>query len=341
MLRHLVEKSLQGAGAELKEYTLGVEVFDRGSNFDPRLDPIVRVEASRLRSRLRKYYEEDGVASEIRIELPRGAYLPSFVPLRKAAALPEPAVSSVLAEPTQLSSNPVPLRLPRRNFWLAIVLIAGVVALGAVVWLRLSLRNQAPSPRFVRFIRITNEPVRCTFPAFSPDGRYLAYARQENNRWKLYQKRLDNLDTKAVITASDSDDYQPAYPPAGKLLAFRSDRDGGGIFLANTVSGTVSRLSSLGFYPSWSPDAAALVFSTETFIDPAETSATKLSMLQVVDLKTRKIRSITDSSTDALQPAWSPHGNRIAFWALITAGTVTFGRLESTRRGKSRRVQFQ
>ena len=58
-LRFVVDSALDGRQNELKEYTLGVEVFDRRPDYDPRLEPIVRVEARRLRSKLAKYYETE------------------------------------------------------------------------------------------------------------------------------------------------------------------------------------------------------------------------------------------------------------------------------------------
>lgn len=78
LLRHAVEKTLAGETDQLKEYTVGVEVFDRDASYDPRLDSIVRVEAGRLRSRLDEYYAADGAASPIRISLPRGGYAAHF-----------------------------------------------------------------------------------------------------------------------------------------------------------------------------------------------------------------------------------------------------------------------
>lgn len=78
LLRHVTEKTLAGETDQLKEYAVGVEVFDRDTAYDPRLDSIVRVEAGRLRSRLDEYYAGAGAASEIRIELPRGAYVAQF-----------------------------------------------------------------------------------------------------------------------------------------------------------------------------------------------------------------------------------------------------------------------
>ena len=73
-LRFAVEETLQGNGARLKEIVIGAEVFDRGAAYDPRLDPIVRVEARRLRSKLRAYYEGEGSEDSLIIEFPKGTY---------------------------------------------------------------------------------------------------------------------------------------------------------------------------------------------------------------------------------------------------------------------------
>jgi serine/threonine-protein kinase len=89
-LRHIVETKLSGKEDELKELSLGVEVFERGEAYDPRLDPIVRVQATRLRGKLRDYYAREGAGAPIVIELPRGSYVPEFferelAPVRSAA----------------------------------------------------------------------------------------------------------------------------------------------------------------------------------------------------------------------------------------------------------------
>jgi adenylate cyclase len=76
LLRYLVEQALAGRADELKEYTVGVEVFSRGTHFDPRLDSIVRVEASKLRSRLTAYYTDVGARDAIVVQLARGSYSP-------------------------------------------------------------------------------------------------------------------------------------------------------------------------------------------------------------------------------------------------------------------------
>jgi len=77
-LNFIVTESLGGRGDQLKEYVIGVQVFDKDSSFDPRADPIVRVQARRLRARLVRYYREEGATDALVIELPKGGYAPVF-----------------------------------------------------------------------------------------------------------------------------------------------------------------------------------------------------------------------------------------------------------------------
>ena len=75
-LEYLVNETLAGRGERLKAYNVALEVFDRPETFDPTTDPLVRVEAARLREKLREYYGTDGQSDPIRIELPKGTYTP-------------------------------------------------------------------------------------------------------------------------------------------------------------------------------------------------------------------------------------------------------------------------
>ena len=95
MLQYVVERKLAGRENELKEYSLGLEVFHRSPDYDPRRDAIVRVQASLLRKRLAAYYGDEGSDAAIRIELPRGGYVPQFVP----AAQPEPPTPAADVKP--------------------------------------------------------------------------------------------------------------------------------------------------------------------------------------------------------------------------------------------------
>jgi TolB-like protein len=77
-LQFAVGQKLRNRSIRLKEYLIGVAVFKRGEAFNPAIDPIVRVQARRLRSKLNLYYETEGHRDSIVIELPCGAYVPAF-----------------------------------------------------------------------------------------------------------------------------------------------------------------------------------------------------------------------------------------------------------------------
>jgi hypothetical protein len=81
-LEFIVEETLAGRGDQLGEYCIGIAVFDRGSDFEPALDPIVRVDARRLRVKLLEYYSDasSGTSDEVVIHIPKGGYIPVFCP---------------------------------------------------------------------------------------------------------------------------------------------------------------------------------------------------------------------------------------------------------------------
>ena len=77
-LEYLVNETLAGRGERLKGYNVALEVFDRPETFDPTVDPLVRIEAARLREKLREYYGTDGQDDPIHIDLPKGTYTPQI-----------------------------------------------------------------------------------------------------------------------------------------------------------------------------------------------------------------------------------------------------------------------
>ncbi|MDU0339997.1 hypothetical protein [Bosea rubneri] len=77
-LSFVVTQTIEGRSERIKAYSIGVDVFGRDDSFDPTVDPIVRIEATRLRSALTAYYEGAGAGDRIRIAMPRGGYVPSF-----------------------------------------------------------------------------------------------------------------------------------------------------------------------------------------------------------------------------------------------------------------------
>ena len=77
-LRFIVGKSIEDQEGQLKEYVIATEVFGRGSDFDSRVDSVVRVQAGRLRTKLHEYYETEGKHDRVIIVLPKGQYSPVF-----------------------------------------------------------------------------------------------------------------------------------------------------------------------------------------------------------------------------------------------------------------------
>lgn len=124
LLRHVVEETLAGRRDGLKEYSLGLAVFHRPPDYDPRNDAIVRVQASLLRKRLAAYYEHEGRNSTLRIDLPRGGYVPEFREVEH-----EPAQAAELPPPR------VAVPLSRRWPLFAAGLGAGILICAAALWL--------------------------------------------------------------------------------------------------------------------------------------------------------------------------------------------------------------
>ena len=133
LLKHVVEQTLAGHAAGLKERSLGMEVFGRDPHYDTNADPVVRTSACEVRKRLAQYYHEPSREAEIRIELPAGSYVPEFhFPEMRAVELPsEPPVMPAPVKIEPRTEPPAGRRWQRYPFALAVaVLAAGVL----VVW---------------------------------------------------------------------------------------------------------------------------------------------------------------------------------------------------------------
>ena len=101
-LAYAVQAALDGTAHVLKEYVIATEALGREASFDPRLDPIVRIEARKLRARLAKYYETEGSGDLLRIEFRKGSYVPSF---HELAQLAEEPMRAERAEPAPIAPN--------------------------------------------------------------------------------------------------------------------------------------------------------------------------------------------------------------------------------------------
>lgn len=106
-LKYVVNETLAGRGDRLKGYNIALAVFDRPQSFDPATDPIVRIEAARLREKLREYYEQEGRNDPVRIELRKGTYTPEIGFAQAATGNEKAEVETDAAEPARLGAAPV------------------------------------------------------------------------------------------------------------------------------------------------------------------------------------------------------------------------------------------
>lgn len=138
LLRYLVDEFFAGRSGQVKAYTIAIDVFGRPASFDPATDPIVRVEASRLRAALTQYYETVGERVGLRIELPKGNYVPHFAVDDRS---PDPthiatSIRETECEPEEfVGVAPAPVQPKRRPFGLIAVAVAGTAAMAGAFYL--------------------------------------------------------------------------------------------------------------------------------------------------------------------------------------------------------------
>lgn len=106
LLGYVVEETLAGRADDLKERTLGVEVFGRPATYDTSLDTVVRYTAGEIRKRLSLYYHEEGRDARIQVHLPVGSYVPEFVCLAPEPSSPEPSVATVHEPSAPIADQP-------------------------------------------------------------------------------------------------------------------------------------------------------------------------------------------------------------------------------------------
>jgi len=213
LLRFVVEETVQGRSDRLKEYTLGVEALGRGDSFDPRADPIVRAEASRLRTRLERYYEIEGTTDPILVQLPKGSYVPQF--LERAP------------QPESDDRTPPECSFLRNRWWqavgaLSLVLIAAVV----VALLRSHSGAKSSNESLLQFdVELKSSGTLGSEVGqdivLSPDGARLVFiSRETNGLAHLNSRRLDQAVTQRMPETDGA--RSPFFSPDGRWVGFWS-----------------------------------------------------------------------------------------------------------------------
>jgi eukaryotic-like serine/threonine-protein kinase len=229
-LRFVTEQLLEGRTGEIKESVIAIETFGRDPSFDSKSDPVVRVEARRLRDRLSAYYATEGVEDPVLITLPKGGYVPD------------------VAERPRVEHHAQTRRRHVALFagWVLFAVTAGVLTL-------LYSRNNRRLPTDTLQVSIL-PPESTSFDSFaiSPDGQKLAFTAAVNGTTMLWVRRLDSLHPK-VLDGTDGASY-PFWSPDSESIGLYSnsklkiiDMNGGTArTLANIVVGRGGAWSAAG-----------------------------------------------------------------------------------------------
>lgn len=207
---------------------------------------------------------------------------------------------------------------------LAVGAVAGVLLMAgaaAGVWLY-SARPDRESIDWASAtsLHVTDQAGIEYFPSLSPDGRYIVYAGQENGQFDIFRQEVGSKARVNLTSGVAADDTQPAFSPNGDLIAFRSERARGGVYVMPAGGGDARLVADSGFHPSWSPDGTEIVVSSFGRDQPTVRATDTRYALTVVNVSSGLRREL--ANVEASFPAWSPNGQRIAYWFY----TGTYGR---------------
>jgi hypothetical protein len=157
-LRFVVEHTLAGDVDDIKERTLGIEIFGKDADYDTAVDPIVRVTAAEIRKRVAQYYQDSAHENELRITLPSGSYIPQFHSPRGASVvgLPEPDAVAA-AEPTEPAAQPAPATHHHLH-WKVTAIAAAACLLALASWLIWQRTHRTAFDVFWKPVLGTNDP---------------------------------------------------------------------------------------------------------------------------------------------------------------------------------------
>jgi eukaryotic-like serine/threonine-protein kinase len=160
-------------------------------------------------------------------------------------------------------------------------------------------------------LQLTNEHGTEYFPSLAPDGRSFVYASNQNGSFDLFVQRVGGKNATLLTPNTPSDEIAPVFSPNGERIAFRSTREPAGVYVMEAGGENVRLVVAGCHHPSWSPHGREIVCSTAGHDEPA-TRNTVPSALWIANVETGDKRFLCEN--DAMQPSWSPNGDRIAFW---------------------------
>ncbi len=301
LLRYLVDQALSGTADRLKEYTVGLEALGRDTDFDPRTDPIVRAEASRLRGRLERYYAEEGRDAPLTISLPRGAYTVRFEqrPAEVSAPVALPTVTSVASR--------------SRQPWLW--LTAGLAGLG-MVFLPGAFSRPTEIERDPKIYPValqTNERIASdvgTSVAVAPDGKSVVYVSIDSMATK--HLRLHRFDGSSPVDLPGTLGARaPFWSPDGRWIGYWAERQ-------------LRKIAVDGGSPEVlcdAPDLLGATWGSNNTIVAAIDASNRLFRIDVTrQTPPTPVLDLSANRSAALWPQLLPDGEHVLYTALSAEG---------------------
>ena len=188
-----------------------------------------------------------------------------------------------------LSAPAVPVADAPRRRW---AVVFGVVAVAAIVIAGVLIsgnwrRERVSTGAIAAFnTQLTTTAGPETDPSISPDGRWIVYSGLASGNRDIYLQAVGGQTTINLTKDSTVEDGEPAFSPNGEHIAFRSAREGGGIFIMGRTGEAPRRITDFGHNPSWSPSGGEVVFASKTTSDP--NAGPGASELWIVNTQTRR-----------------------------------------------------
>lgn len=332
-LRYLWQHS-QTSGERLKETEIGTAVFGRQVGYDPKIDSIVRVEATRLRKKLAAHYAGEGAAEPVQVRLPQGRYELEFV-----AAHPSPLIAPE-PEPATAVPSPDPASRHRRG-WAYVA--AGIAALAGLIGLMVWQRP--PAQRLLPVMPLTSLKGSEQTPAVSPDGNLVAFAWDADDASRverLYLTRPGSGHPTRLTSGNGPGESCPAWSRNGKELAyFRRVADGRlELRVRRMADGAEESFAELRSAAtpcpglSISPDGAWLATAEE-----GPDNLYHLVMIARASREKRFFRPVSGKPASRTTPVFSPDGRQVAFVEAPEASSADVYVADFPERGE-RRITF-
>ncbi|WP_446743420.1 LpqB family beta-propeller domain-containing protein [Silvibacterium acidisoli] len=328
-LRFVVEQTLLENAQNLKERQIGIEVFDRPADWDPKTDNVVRSEARRLRAKLEAYAASGSSDETIRITVPKGGYVATFTDLASEREDLDHGLAAAVVSSPPITPHSAPWW---RN---TVVPLSALLIASITVLLFIAYKHDPVSASIgdsFEVVPFSDEIGQQFSPSISPDGDRIAYVWDGNgDNYDIYIKQLK---TGAVsrITNGPGADIHPAWSPDGNQLAFLRQASGGDEVVVTTQPGGQERVvahvrDNGGMWASnnplsgcqslaWSPDGKQLLLTDKV-------SSDRSSGLVRMALDSGQEQPLTSppGQDEDCYPRISPDGKQIAFVRYISHGS--------------------